>query len=110
MRDTTEMAREVYGAHTEWNDSQLERLEQLVALVRADEREKTNRRANASWTRMCKKMVAAEREACARIAEEPSATTYECTVACGGPAQTFKQRLPKHSHDIAKEIRARGNT
>jgi hypothetical protein len=48
-----------------------------------------------------------EREACARIAEEPSATTYECTVACGGPAQTFQQRFPKHSHDIAKEIRAR---
>jgi hypothetical protein len=50
-----------------------------------------------------------EREACARIAEEPSAATYECTVACGGPAQTFQQRFPKHSHDIAKEIRARGN-
>ena len=49
-----------------------------------------------------------EREACARIAEEPSTTTYECTVACGGPAQTFTQRFPKHSHDIAKEIRARG--
>jgi hypothetical protein len=53
--------------------------------------------------------VLAEREACARIAEEPSATTYECTVACGGPAQTFQQRFPKHSHDIAKEIRARSN-
>lgn len=51
---------------------------------------------------------AEEREACARIAEEPSTTTYECTVACGGPAQTFTQRFPKHSHDIAKEIRARG--
>lgn len=51
-----------------------------------------------------------EREACARIAEEPSTTTYECTVACGGPAQTFTQRFPKHSHDIAKEIRARSNT
>jgi hypothetical protein len=33
------MAREVYGANTEWTDSQLDRLEQLVALVRADERE-----------------------------------------------------------------------
>jgi hypothetical protein len=38
MRDTIDMARKVYGAHTEWTDSQLERLEQLVALVRADER------------------------------------------------------------------------
>jgi hypothetical protein len=60
--------------------------------------------------RMIAQAVEAEREACARIAEEPSATTYECTVACGGPAQTFQQRFPKHSHDIAKEIRARGNT
>jgi hypothetical protein len=60
--------------------------------------------------RMIAQAVEAEREACARIAEEPSATTYECTVACGGPAQTFQQRFPKHSHDIAKEIRNRSNT
>ena len=39
MKTTIDMAREVYGAHTEWNDSQLERLESLFALVRADERE-----------------------------------------------------------------------
>ena len=38
MRDTIDMARRVYGTNTEWTDSQLERLEQLVALVRADER------------------------------------------------------------------------
>ena len=40
MRDTTEMAREVYGAHTEWTGAPLDRLEQLVALVRADQDEK----------------------------------------------------------------------
>jgi hypothetical protein len=34
------MAREVYGAHTEWSGAPLERLEQLVALVRADERDR----------------------------------------------------------------------
>ena len=39
MRDTIDMAREVYGAHTEWSGAPLDRLEQLVALVRADERE-----------------------------------------------------------------------
>ena len=39
MRDTIDMAREIYGAHTEWSGAPLERLEQLVALVRADERE-----------------------------------------------------------------------
>jgi hypothetical protein len=83
MKNTIDMARE--AGWTSY-DSQDERFKAFEALVRAD-----------------------EREACARIAEEPSATTYECTVACGGPAQTFQQRFPKHSHDIAKEIRARGN-
>jgi hypothetical protein len=38
MRDTIDMARKVYGAHTEWTESQLERLKQFEALVRADER------------------------------------------------------------------------
>jgi hypothetical protein len=39
MKTTIDMAREVYGAHTEWAGAPLDRLEQLVALVRADERE-----------------------------------------------------------------------
>jgi hypothetical protein len=39
MRDTKELAREVYGAHTEWTGAPLDRLEQIVALVRADQRE-----------------------------------------------------------------------
>jgi hypothetical protein len=39
MKNTIELAREVYGAHTEWTGAPLERLESLFALVRADERE-----------------------------------------------------------------------
>jgi hypothetical protein len=39
MKTTIELAREVYGAHTEWSGAPLDRLEQLVALVRADQRE-----------------------------------------------------------------------
>ena len=39
MKTTIDMAREVYGAHTEWSGAPLDRLEQLVAIVRADERE-----------------------------------------------------------------------
>jgi hypothetical protein len=39
MKTTIDMAREVYGAHTEWTGAPLERLEQLVALVRADQRQ-----------------------------------------------------------------------
>jgi hypothetical protein len=68
MRDTIDMAREAG-----WDDHHAEfdtRLDRLVALVRADEREEANRRANASWTLMCEKMVAAEREACAKVCEE----------------------------------------
>jgi hypothetical protein len=89
MRDTIDMAREAnlakYGnGLREGVAAFIDAIKAFEALVRAD-----------------------EREACARIAEEPSAATYECTVACGGPAQTFQQRFPKHSHDIAKEIRAR---
>ena len=94
MKTVIEMAREAglvqeseyfYSPREEEADVHIKDLERFAELVRAD-----------------------EREACARIAEEPSTTTYECTVACGGPAQTFTQRFPKHSHDIAKEIRARG--
>jgi hypothetical protein len=32
--------------------------------------EEANRRANASWALMCEKMVAAEREACAKVCDE----------------------------------------
>jgi hypothetical protein len=39
MRETIDMAREVYGAHTEWTGAPLERLEQFEALVRADQRQ-----------------------------------------------------------------------
>ena len=34
--------------------------------------EEANERANASWTLMCKKMVAIEREACAKVCDELS--------------------------------------
>ena len=39
MKNTRDMAREVYGEHTEWSGAPLDRLEQLVALVRADQRQ-----------------------------------------------------------------------
>jgi len=43
-------------------DKQLERFAELVT-------EQANARANTSWTLMCKKMVEAEREACAKVCE-----------------------------------------
>jgi hypothetical protein len=43
----------------------------LVEIKAADKAtEEANARANASWTLMCNKMVAIEREACAQIADE----------------------------------------
>jgi hypothetical protein len=68
----------------------IERFKAFDALVRADEREETNRRANASWTLMCEKMVAAEREACAKVCDAADKST--------------------HPADLADAIRNRGNT
>jgi hypothetical protein len=88
MRDTIELAREVGFeldcTSLEWH----KRIKAFEALVRADEREEANRSANASWTLMCEKMVAAEREACAQLCEDQWQT----------------------AHDIQDAIRARGNT
>jgi len=51
-------------------------------LVAAKATEEANARANASWTLMCKKMVAFEREACAKVCDEvgehPSLTPQHC--------------------------------
>ena len=42
----------------------------FARLVETATTEATNERANASWTLMCEKMVAAEREACAKVCDE----------------------------------------
>ena len=44
-------------------------IERFAALVEAAATEKANERANASWASMCEKMVAAEREACAKVCD-----------------------------------------
>jgi hypothetical protein len=66
MKTTIDMAREVYGAHTEWSGAPLDRLEQLVALVRADEREQGQKWFDAV-TAQHKQLILAEREACAKV-------------------------------------------
>lgn len=45
-------------------------IERFAALIEAAATEKANERANTSWALMCEKMVAAEREACAKVCEE----------------------------------------
>jgi hypothetical protein len=81
MRDTIDMAREVYGAHTEWSGAPLDRLEQLVALVRADEREQSLRREKfiaERWAIECASQVEIEREACAELVyNSPPSDEYE---------------------------------
>jgi hypothetical protein len=44
-------------------------LERFAALVETAATEAANARATSSWTLMCKKMVAAENEACAKVVE-----------------------------------------
>jgi hypothetical protein len=68
MKTTIDMAREVYGAHTEWSGAPLERLEQLVALVRADEREQGQKWFDAV-TAQNKQLILAERSACAKVCQ-----------------------------------------
>jgi hypothetical protein len=48
----------------------LEKLEAFAALIREEATAEANARANASWAMMCEKMVAIEREACAKVCED----------------------------------------
>jgi len=72
------------------------RVQRFAALVAEKATEQANARQNASWARMCEKMVAAEREACAKVCEE----IYTGEEACGDwPTPEM----------CATAIRARGN-
>ena len=67
MKPIIEMAREA-GLEEMWELTPrfVEKLEAFAALVAAAATEAANARANTSWALMCKKMVAAEKEACAK--------------------------------------------
>ena len=66
MKTVIEMAREAGFTPTEDHRTYIDMLKCFAELVT----EQANVRANASWTSMCKKMVEAEREACAKVAEK----------------------------------------
>jgi hypothetical protein len=67
-RQVMEMAREAgWDAHHAEFDPRIER---FAELVREDATAEANARANASWAMMCEKMVAIEREACAKVCED----------------------------------------
>jgi hypothetical protein len=81
--DVIEMAREAGLFYMDYiRVDSMKQLEDFAHLVAAKATEEANARANASWTLMCKKMVAIEREACARVCDEvgehPSLTPQHC--------------------------------
>lgn len=80
----------LYGKTEALCESELEELEQIKHFAELVT-EQANARANNSWALMCKKMVAAEREACAKLCETTA------------PSQI-------NGYECAAAIRARGNT
>ena len=75
-------------------------LEVFAKLVAAKATEEANARANASWELMCKKMVAFEREACAKVCDE--------LIAPDEYSITDKSMWDVTCIDCAEAIRARG--
>ena len=73
-------------------------LERFAALVREDAIAEANAKANASWTLMCEKMVAVEREACAKV----------CDTEWNGDSDTYE--YTNASNECAAAIRERSNT
>jgi uncharacterized protein (UPF0216 family) len=98
-RQVLELAREagaVFPADGSYHQFERhEDLERFAELVREDATAEANARANASWAMMCEKMVAIEREACAKVceAEADDGTEGEWDTCC---------------LSLAKKIRARG--
>jgi hypothetical protein len=79
-------------------DFDIDTAEKFADLIRADATEAANARANISWVLMCKKVVEAEREACANIARD-----------IGNATEPDDWALDK-CDEIETAIRAMGNT
>ena len=72
-----EMAREAGLFYMDYiRVDSMKQLEDFAHLVADKATEEANAKANASWTLMCKKMVAIEREACARVCDEIDKRNY----------------------------------
>ena len=92
MKTIREMAREA-GVIDSRDDYIPKGLEAFAALVRKESIAEANAKANASWTLMCEKMVAIEREACAKVCDDYTGQDYDTV-----------------SDLLAEAIRARSNT
>jgi hypothetical protein len=110
MKTTIDMAREVYGAHTEWTGAPLDRLEQLVALVRADERNRTWTQEH--WTDYERSIAAQEREVCAKTkAGKPRELKAVGRGTLLGEQQfCFDKGWREGAASVRAAIRNRGNT
>jgi len=73
QEDIIRMAREASTTSWCYMPTTLAELERFAALVAAAATEAANARATSSWTLMCKKMVAFENEACARVCDDINA-------------------------------------
>jgi len=99
--DVIEMAREACLFYMDYiRVDSMKQLEDFANLVAAKATEEANAKANASWTLMCKKMVAIEREACAVLCEN-MAIEWE-------DQPQFSQVEIATMMDCALAIRARG--
>ena len=101
MKTIQEMAQKATGATGTLLTCSLVGIKEIsyfAALVREDAIAEANAKANASWTLMCEKMVAIEREECAKLVDDIEAR-------CIGKDVDD----PPLSH-VAAAIRARSNT
>ena len=104
MKDVMEMARE--AGFADWLDARLispQPFERLVALVRADEREQGQKWFDAV-TAQYKQLILAEREACAKVAEDSD------HVVGGRGYYDQLGDADATARNIAAAIRNRGNT
>ena len=96
--EISELARKagLFGTFVNFKDE----IEAFAKLVATKATEEANARANASWTLMCEKMVAFEREACAKVCDDKHDTWRwdDEPDSASGP------------RDCAAAIRARGET
>jgi hypothetical protein len=95
MKTIQEMAQKATGATGTLLTCSLvgiKEIEAFDALVREEAIAETNAKANASWTLMCEKMVAIEREACAKVCEEQEElrghTPFDCAIAIRARSNT----------------------
>jgi hypothetical protein len=112
MKTTIDMAREAGAIHIHKQPKEFaivgnDLIKAFEALVREDEREETNRRANASWTLMCEKMIASEREACAKVCENDA---WRCKKIAVETQDKKANAAALEAYLCAEAIRARGKT